>query len=117
MSRMRAFLRSKFVKLWKPKVYFESSSNHRKMYGAHGSFMIFTKYYFSKGAHVDYPRFLFGEETFVAEQLRMNGLIIKHVPNIKVFDEEHGSTSKLARKFICAEHKKSYEYFYENFIK
>lgn len=87
------------------------------MYGAHGSFLIFTKNYFKSNAHVAYPRFLFGEEGFVAEQLRMNNLKIKHCQGLVVFDREHSSTSKLNFSFICSEHKKSYDFFYQNFIK
>lgn len=89
----------------------------QKMYGAHGSFMIFTRRYFAQGAHVDYPRFLFGEEGFVAEQLRMHDLEIAHVPELRIFDKEHASTSQARSDFICAEHKKSYDYFYANFLK
>ena len=117
IAQLRELLHPKLTKLLN---FISPSPNVAKqirMYGAHGSFMIFTKRYFSKGAHVSYPRFLFGEEGFVAEQLLINGLSIEHVPCIKVFDKEHGSTSKSAKRFICAEHKKSYDYFYENFIK
>jgi GT2 family glycosyltransferase len=88
-----------------------------KMYGAHGSFLIFTRNYFLKGAHLSYPRFLFGEEGFVAEQLRTHSLSIEHLPHIRVFDKEHASTSKAGMSFICGEHKKSYDYFYANFLK
>ncbi len=89
----------------------------QRMYGAHGSFMIFTKQYFRQGADVDYPRFLFGEEGFVAEQLRRHNLVIEHVPELRVFDKEHASTSQVKLKFLCAEHKKSYDYFYRHFLK
>ena len=88
-----------------------------RMYGAHGSFMIFTRRYFAKGADVAYPRFLFGEEGFVAEQLRKHGLNIEHIPSVRVFDKEHASTSQVKLDFICAEHKKSYDYFYTHFLK
>lgn len=88
-----------------------------RMYGAHGSFMIFTRRYFTKGADVAYPRFLFGEEGFVAEQLRRHALSIEHVPSVRVFDKEHASTSQVKLDFICAEHKKSYDYFYTHFLK
>ncbi|MBD7978572.1 glycosyltransferase family 2 protein [Serpens gallinarum] len=91
------------------------SSNKKLMYGAHGSFMIFTQNYFLKGGHVAYPRFLFGEEVFVAEQLRMHRLNIDHVPTLRVYDKEHASTSQVNLAFICAEHKKSYDYLYSNF--
>ncbi|MBJ2176861.1 glycosyltransferase family 2 protein [Pseudomonas veronii] len=87
------------------------------MYGAHGSFMVFTRRYFTKGADVAYPRFLFGEEGFVAEQLRRHGLSIEHVPSVRVFDKEHASTSQVKLDFICAEHKKSYDYFYTHFLR
>lgn len=102
--------------------YFSSGKDNRllrgqKMYGAHGSFMIFTKKYFSQGASINYPRFLFGEEGFVAEQLRQYQLVIEHAPALRIFDKEHASTSQVKLKFICAEHKKSYDYFYKNFLK
>ncbi|MFC6337427.1 glycosyltransferase [Pseudomonas sp. CCM 7891] len=87
------------------------------MYGAHGSFMVFTQRYFAKGADVDYPRFLFGEEVFVAEQLRRHGLSIEHVPGVRVFDKEHASTSQVKLDFICGEHKKSYDYLYTHFLR
>lgn len=93
------------------------TGSEQPMYGAHGSFMVFTRQYFVEGARVAYPRFLFGEEGFVAEQLRMHELKIEHVPSIRVFDKEHASTSQVKLDFICAEHKKSYDYFYTNFIK
>lgn len=93
------------------------SSPQPQMYGAHGSFMIFTRRYFAKGADVAYPRFLFGEEGFVAEQLRRHALSIEHVPSVRVFDKEHASTSQVKLDFICAEHKKSYDYFYTHFLK
>lgn len=117
LGHLRNVLRAKFVKKAANRNSDESATTQPTMYGAHGSFLIFTKRYFAKGAHVSYPRFLFGEEGFVAEQVRMNGLRIEHTPNIKVFDREHGSTSKSGNSYICAEHKKSYDYFYENFLK
>lgn len=86
------------------------------MYGAHGSFIIFTQLYFKRGAHVLYPRFLFGEEVFVAEQLRLNNMLIQHVPDVRMSDKEHASTSKIKLKFICPEHRKSYEYWLSKFF-
>lgn len=88
----------------------------KKMYAAHGSFMIFTKKYFQQGASVDYPRFLFGEEVFVAEQLRMHQLEIEHKPSVRIFDKEHASTSQANLKFICGEHRKSYDYLISHFF-
>lgn len=117
LVRIRELMRASFKKPKGNNKHAEQGSNRIYMYGAHGSFLIFTKTYFMKGAHVNYPRFLFGEEGFVAEQLRMNNLVIEHIPEIKVFDKEHSSTSKVNLNFIRSEHKKSYDYFYWNFLK
>ena len=117
LVRIRELIRSKSQKPGSINFSSENKSKKSNMYGAHGSFLIFTKRYFLKGANVCYPRFLFGEEGFVAEQLRMNELIIEHAPSLKIFDKEHASTSKVNMKFICSEHKKSYDYFYTNFLK
>ncbi|MEH6383030.1 MAG: glycosyltransferase [Colwellia sp.] len=87
------------------------------MYGAHGAFMIFTRSYFDEGGKIDYPRFLFGEEGFVAEELRRIKLKISHENGLVIRDKEHGSTSLESSKFICQEHKKSYDYFYINYLK
>jgi len=86
------------------------------MYGAHGAFMVFTKQYFNSGAHINYPRFLFGEEGFVAEECRKSGLKIEHQPALVINDREHGSTSLQTSRFICNEHKKSYDYFLKEYM-
>lgn len=116
LSRIREKSRSRSQKSQSTLVQSPGRSAPKKMYGAHGSFMIFTKNYFQQGASVDYPRFLFGEEVFVAEQLRMCQLEIEHVPGVRIFDKEHASTSQANFKFICGEHKKSYEYLISHFF-
>jgi GT2 family glycosyltransferase len=100
-----------------PKNTITGTNNDVRMYGAHGAFMIFTQMYFEAKARIDYPRFLFGEEGFVAEELRKYSLKIQHETNLVIYDKEHGSTSTQPSKFICKEHKKSYDYFYENYMK
>lgn len=115
-----------FQRLWFYKFYVWLSINRAKrrgkkqtrgeaypsgtvMYAAHGSLMIFTSSYLEKGASLDYPRFLFGEEVFVAEEARLKKLLTVYSPELKVYDNEHGSTSKEAEKFISLEHVKSYD--------
>lgn len=117
LVRMRELARSRSQMRSQVSVTASEPQEVSAMYGAHGSFMIFTKRYFGKGAHVAYPRFLFGEEGFVAEQLRMHGLKIKHFQALRVFDKEHASTSQVKLDFICSEHKKSYDFFYNNFLR
>lgn len=80
------------------------------VYSPHGSFILFTKAYLAAGASLNYPRFLFGEELFVAEEAARYGLKIQHYPQVIVHDNEHASTSAQSRRFICAEQVKSYQY-------
>jgi GT2 family glycosyltransferase len=80
------------------------------MYAPHGSFIIFTKYYFRHGGSVDYPRFLFGEEDFVGEQCRRIGATVKYLPDITVFDEDHGSTGQENLAFLASHHATSLDY-------
>ena len=86
-----------------------------EMYGAHGSFIIFTKNYFLAGASIDYPRFLFGEEGFVAEQAMAQSLKVIHAPQIIIHDREHGTTSQQPSAFMCREHVNSYDYYLNTF--
>tara|TARA_R110001583_G_scaffold107898_1_gene256603 strand:- start:13526 stop:14422 length:897 start_codon:yes stop_codon:yes gene_type:complete len=116
---------SLYQKMTVLKLHLKKTSNNKNiennanlsMYGAHGAFMIFTQLYFKTGAKIDYPRFLFGEEGFVAEELRKHSLKIYHETSLVIHDKEHGSTSTQPSKFICKEHKKSYDYFYFNYMK
>lgn len=117
LAQLREVRRSRFQQRQLDSGHSSQPPVAAKMYGAHGSFMIFTKVYFMRGADVNYPRFLFGEEVFVAEQLRTRHLEIDHLPVLRIFDKEHASTSKVKFGFICGEHKKSYDYLYERFFK
>jgi GT2 family glycosyltransferase len=84
---------------------------HGKMFAPHGSFIIFTNQFFSKGGDINYPRFLFGEETFVGEKLLTLDLDISHNRNLIIYDREHGSTSQQPSKFMRKHHILSYEYY------
>jgi len=80
------------------------------MYAAHGSFIIFTRNYCKQQASLCFPRFLFCEELFVAEELIGAGLKVQHVKKLIIHDNEHGSTSQIHSKFIANEHVKSISY-------
>ena len=115
LTRVKEYLVSK-----KQKITVKENSSvtgFLEMYGAHGSFILFTKNYFLAGASVDYPRFLFGEEGFVAEQARAKSLKIIHTPQIIIHDHEHGTTSQQPSAFMCREHVKSYDYYLNTFRK
>lgn len=86
------------------------------MYAPHGSFIVFTRRYLELGGNFSYPRFLFGEEIFVAEScLRMN-LKIRLAPELKIHDIDHGSTSLQSARFISGEHTKSLRYLLKTYF-
>ncbi len=85
------------------------------IYAPHGSFIIFNQVFFEQGGIIDYPVFLFGEEMYVAESMKTMNLKIQYNPNIKIFDFDHGSTSKENRSFISAEHRKALKYILKNY--
>ena len=80
------------------------------MYAPHGSFIIFTKYFFTHGGSVDYPLFLYGEEDFVGEQCRRIGATVKYQPEMKVYDQDHASTGQEKLAFLASHHVRSLEY-------
>lgn len=62
------------------------------VYAPHGSFLILSKNYFAAGGDLEYPEFLFGEEIYIAENIRRLGLKVMYDPSLKVLHEEHRST-------------------------
>lgn len=69
------------------------------IYAAHGSFMIFTRRFASFLQEMRYPVFMFGEELFIAENLKKQGLMTYYLPNIIIYDTDHVSTSKMKSNF------------------
>lgn len=65
------------------------------IYAAHGSFMLFTSKFASFLQTMNYPCFLFGEEIYLAEHLKKQGLKTLYIPKLKVYDSDHVSTSKM----------------------
>ena len=112
LSVSKAKLRG-YKRKYYPKKSYKSG---KEMYAAHGSIMIFSKNYFNQGASIYYPRFLFGEEVFVAEEARLKGLKTVYFSELKIYDNEHGSTSREADRFISKEHVKSYKYLLKNYF-
>ena len=83
----------------------------RRIFSAHGSFMIFHKRYFDKGGYIDADYFLFGEEDSVAAICRMKKFSITYLPKLIVHHNEHRSTnSDQVTKEIYCHQKDSYLY-------
>ena len=75
------------------------NSTQEYIYAAHGSFMLFTKQFSGFLQTMKYPVFMFGEEVFIAENLIRNGLKTIYKPELKVWDNDHASTSKMKNSF------------------
>lgn len=75
------------------------NSKRGYIYAAHGSFMIFTSKFVSFLEIMRYPGFLFGEEIFIAENLRKKSLQTLYEPSIVVKDLDHVSTRKMKSHF------------------
>ncbi|HEU4654944.1 MAG TPA: hypothetical protein VFS47_13225 [Steroidobacteraceae bacterium] len=88
----------------------------RRIYAAHGAFMIFSKRYFTCGATLEHPPFLFGEEISVAEQARNAGLSVIYDPQIRVEHEEHVSISTLPSRRVQAFHAEAAAFIAEKYF-
>ena len=86
-----------------------------EIYGGHGSFIILTKMYFERCGIINYPVFLFGEEIYLAEQCRQQGLKVVYDPTIAVKDTEHASTGNMPSRFYCNCNAKALEYIMSAF--
>lgn len=88
-----------------------------EFYAPHGAFIIFKQNYFLAGGIIYFPRFLFSEELFIGEQLRLVGLKISFAENMLIQDVGHGSTSKLNWSFLAKQHLLSNEFIRRKFYK
>lgn len=73
----------------------------REIYLAHGSFIILTREFYKRCGVINYPVFLYGEEIYLAELSRKNGLKTIYDPSLKIIDIDHVSTSKIKFKRWC----------------
>lgn len=88
-----------------------------EIYSGHGSFIILTNEYFKRCDIIDYPVFLFGEEIYLAEKCRVNGLTVYYDPEIKVVDREHASTSKMPSRFYTKCNVEALSYIIRTFYR
>lgn len=73
--------------------------NHdeKDIYAGHGAMFILTKSFVSKNLHLEYPVFLYGEEIYMGEEMRLCGLKTRYIPSLKVYDDAHVSTGTIKR--------------------
>jgi GT2 family glycosyltransferase len=71
------------------------------IYAPHGSFLIFSRNYFDRGGTLDFPEFLFGEEIYIAENMRALGLQVVYEPSLQVTHQEHHSTKLFKSRTVA----------------
>jgi len=94
VNKLRLKLRE-ITKIGSSRSYPPAGHGKRKIYASHGSFFILTHMFLKRVSELNYPVFLFGEEIYIAETSRNLNLDIIYAPNLRVFDSEHASTSKM----------------------
>jgi GT2 family glycosyltransferase len=85
-------------------------------YAIHGSFMIFNKTFFERGGTINYPSVLFGEELFVAEQVRKLNLKMAYEPLLQVEHNEHATTGVFKSRKTVAYLHQSYTYLLKTYF-
>ena len=68
------------------------------IYAAHGACFILSQAFFRRGGTLSYPCFLFGEEIFIAEQVRKLNMGCTLDEDVKIIHEEHVSTGTALKK-------------------
>ena len=96
----------------------KNSSNflNNNIYAGHGSFMIFTNSFIKKNSNISFPGFLFGEEIFFAELVRMSQLKTIYIPELIVNDIDHASTNKLKKAIFYKMNYQSIKIITEKFF-
>jgi GT2 family glycosyltransferase len=72
-----------------------------EIYAAHGSFLILSREYFRAGGSLEFPCFLFGEEIYLAENLRRLGMDVIYEPSLEVVHQEHKSAKLLKSRKLA----------------
>lgn len=70
------------------------------IYAAHGSCIYLTDRYFKNSGDFKHHLFLFGEEIYVAEHVRRNGLAVRYLPAARMNHVEHGSMGMQRSRFL-----------------
>lgn len=93
-----------------------SNFSNNNIYAGHGSFMIFTNSFIKKNINFSFPGFLFGEEIFFAELIRMSQLKTIYIPKLIVNDIDHASTRKLKKAIFYKMNYQSIKIITEKFF-
>jgi GT2 family glycosyltransferase len=88
----------------------------RRIYAAHGAFLIFSRQFFRCGGFLDDHYFLYGEELAVAEICRSVGLGVTYDPTLHVLHNEHQTTSRWLTRFAYDCQRNARRYLKERYL-
>ncbi len=94
---------------------FTNPKEPMEIYAAHGAFILLTKQFFKTCPQIDYPVFLYGEELYLAEQIRNAGMKVCYRPQLYMDDSGHVSTSTLKRKQFFQYNQDSLKYILQTY--
>ena len=90
----------------------ERISENKEVYAVHGSVILFSNYFFSKGGWLDDNFEMYGEELSVAEIAKKLGMPVTYFPQLELIHHEHRSTRTIDKRILFDKAKKSYKYFH-----
>jgi len=103
-----------------PKSKITSDTSEKRIFSAHGAFIIIGKEYFNRGGYIDDGFFLYGEEDSMGAISQENNIRVGYCPELKVLHKESKTIGKgLSRrkyKFQRRAYKyirKKYKWFYQ----
>ena len=97
-------------------VFKRSTPTSGKIYAPHGSLMIFSKHFFTRGGWIDDNFKLYGEEISTAEIALNNNLEIHYLPQLEVSHVEHSSTGTNIWQDWFYHAKETYKYLKKAYL-
>ncbi len=73
----------------------ELPSDYERIYAPHGSCFLLRKNFFEKGGRLNYKGFMYGEEIYIAEEIRKLDFHVAWVPQLKVMHFKSSTSCKV----------------------
>ena len=106
----------KYTKLIYRSIFKLKVNSAYKIYAPHGSFMIFSNHYFTRGGWIDDNFKMYGEEATVAEIAQRNNIPILFNPALEVLHNEHSTTANHSWKKWFTDSKEAYKYYKKAYL-
>lgn len=85
----------------------EAFSKPKDIYAGHGSFMLFSWRFIKENLSMTFPGFMYAEEIFLAEKIRLAHMRIKYCPSMKITSIGSVSVSLLGNEWRCKANRDS----------